>query len=516
MPLGLKELIVVLALGGMVFALGKPVALKFMAEGDLRLRRNAWLILTIAAFLSPSFWTFVLIAAPTLYIAGRRDSNPLALYLLLMGVIPPVAVEIPAIAVNRIFELDIFRLLSICVLIPAAFRLRKSADADPLRGFTILDLLLLGYGVLQIVLFVPPDLPNHVILENSFTNGLRTAFLFVVDFYALYYVASRSPFTRDRLVEGLAAYCLCCTIMASVAIFESLKHWLLYVELYSRWGGSLMETEYIFRNHLLRAVSSTGNALSLGYMLAVAFGFWLYLQSRMPRSWRTVMVTIVLLLGMLASMSRGPWLGAVAIYFAYAALGPRFRLMRAAILFSTVLGVVLLSPIGKQLTSTLPFMGGHVEESTLTYREKLAARAWQLLQARPLLGDQLAFSKMEDLRQGQGIIDVVNTYLDVALFRGFLGLSLFLGFILVALARARRAARAFGETSLDSARLGANIAACILGTLLMLADCSFIQGYAQMYYVLGGVAAAYFSLWAAQDSRIRAERASQSDSVELT
>jgi O-antigen ligase len=323
-------------------------------------------------------------------------------------------------------------------------------------------------------------------------------------------------FTRNRLTEALAAYCLCCTIIATVAMFESVKHWLLYVDLYSRWGGSLMETEYLFRNHLLRAVSATGNALALGYMLAVAFGLWLYLQSRMPRSWRTVMVTIVLLLGLGASMSRGPWLGAVAIYFGYAALGPRFRLLRAAVLFLAVFGVILLSPIGNQLTSTLPFMGGRIAESSLDYRERLAGRAWQLIQERPFLGDQLALSKMQNLRQGQGIIDIVNTYLDVALFRGFLGLALFLGFILVALARARRAARSSPAADPDGARLGANLSACMLGTLLMLADCSFIQGYAQMYYILGGLAVAYFSLWVTRESRAAAARAAHSESVEFT
>ena len=36
---------------------------------------------------------------------------------------------------------------------------------------------------------------------------------------------------------------------------------------------------------------------------------------------------------------------------------------------------------------------------------------------------------MEDLRQGEGIIDLVNTYLGVALSYGVIGLFFFLSFI---------------------------------------------------------------------------------------
>ena len=54
-----------------------------------------------------------------------------------------------------------------------------------------MDVLLVGYGVLQVVLFVPPDLANHVILQDSFTNELRVSLLFFIDTYIVYYAVSR-------------------------------------------------------------------------------------------------------------------------------------------------------------------------------------------------------------------------------------------------------------------------------------------------------------------------------------
>lgn len=498
MPINVKELIVVLALSTLVFVLGKGTALHFMDESDFKRRRNIWLLLSAAAFLSPNFWIFVLVAAPALYIGGRRDTNPLAFYLILMTVIPSIGIQIPTtgLGINQLFELDILRLLSFCVLIPAALRIRKSKDPDRTHGLQGTDLLLLCFGLLTVVLYVAPDDPSQAYSHSSYTNALRQAFLFIADTYVLYYVASRSCTNRRAIVDALASFCLACTVMSVIAGFESVKHWLLYTDLYRRWGGDQLEQAYLFRAGLLRAVASTGNALILGYLLAVAFGFWLYLQSHLKRLVPRVAVAAVLWLGVLASFSRGPLLGALLIYFSYAAFRPggTSRLIKAGLVFLVVAAVFLASPVGDKITATLPFMGGHEAQGTLTYREQLLARSWQLIQAHPYLGDQQALSKMQDLRQGQGIIDVVNTYVEVTLFYGFVGLAIFLAFILSGLSKAIAVARSPLQPYPDWPLLGASLAACMAGVLLMLADCSFISECATTFFALVGIALAYFRI----------------------
>lgn len=501
MPVNLKELIVVLALSALVFALGRNTALRFMQEGDFRRRRNVWLFLTTVAFLSPNCWVFTLFAIPTLYWAGKKDANPIALYLLLMNVIPSVGIQIPTggLGINQLFEVDIFRLLSFCVLVPAALRIRKSNDPARIRGFKGMDLLLMAYGIMQVAFYVPPDLPNHVILHSSATNVVRESFLFLIDMYVVYYVASRSPCTRGVIVDAMAAFCLACLVMASTAIFESMKHWLLYTDLYHRWGGDPMPEQYLFRAGLLRAESSSGNSIVLGFLLAIGFGFWLYLKGHVERRSTRVAVTAVLWLGLLVSMSRGPWLGALLIYFYNAAIRPRgaTHLFRSAILISVVGGLVLVSPLGDKITNSLPFLSsGKVPASSLNsldYRERLVLRSWQLILEHPLLGDQDALSHMQNLRQGQGIIDIVNTYVGLTLFHGFLTLAIFLLFILTALFRAQRAARAPPVDS-DLTPLGAALAASIVGMLLMLADCGFFLGIVPVFFALAGLAVTYSRL----------------------
>ena len=495
MLVSFKAMIVIVAIALVVFRLAKPIVLKFGSERDFIRRRNIWLVLTATALLSPNFWLFVLVAAPLLLWGGKKDTNPLALYLLLMQVIPDIPIEIPVSGINRLFELNNYRLLSFCVLVPAVWRLRKQKNPIEPQGLGAMNVLLLAYGALQVALFVPNEIPGQPLDQQTMTDDLRRGFLFLIDTYVLFVAASRTCLTRQAITEALAMFCLACVEMAPVALFESLRHWLLYFDLSGRWGSSALATAYYMRGATTRAAVSAGHPLILGYMMAIAFGFWLYLQGHVKSKRFRIIVAIVLWLGLLAAYGRGPWLGAVVIYFAYAAIGPRgmSRLFKAAAVFVLVGAVIFASPVGDRIVRLLPFIGKSGDDS-LTYRQRLAERSWEIIQDHPFLGDQLARSKMEDLRQGEGIIDFVNAYMQVALYYGFVGLFLFLFFMLIALRKAYRTLKKSARSDPDLALLGASLVACIVGTLVMIAASSFIGAYAQMFYVLAGLAAAYANL----------------------
>jgi hypothetical protein len=424
--------------------------------------------------------------------AGSKDSNPVALYLLVLHVIPSIPIDTPL----PLFPIDNYRLLAFCVLLPAAFRLNKSKDDSRIRGITAMDVLLLGFGVMQTAFYVRPDLPDHMILADSFTNGLRRATLFFIDIYLLYFVVSRYCSSRRAIAEAEAAFCLASAQMAAVAFFEFMRHWLLYVDINATWSGNQYAAFYLMRGGMLRAQASAGHALALGCLLAIAFGFWLHLQSHVTSRRTKISVGALYWLGLLAAYSRGPWIGALCIYFAFKALGPRAisRVVRAIGVIAVISALVAISPFGERIISVLPFAGGTVDSGSTLYRERVAQRSWDLIQQSPFFGDQLAYLKMEDLRQGEGIIDLVNSYAEVALFYGLTGLSLFIGLILVGVLRAYRWARSQIQTDPDMASLGFSIVACILGTLLMIASDSFSLGPEKMYFVLAGLAAAYANL----------------------
>jgi O-antigen ligase len=112
----------------------------------------------------------------------------------------------------------------------------------------------------------------------------------------------------------------------------------------------------------------------------------------------------------------------------------------------------------------------------------------------PLFGDQFPWPEMEDLRQGEGIIDIVNTYLGVALNYGLVGLFCFLSFILIGLATVYARTRLLVHSDPDLAMFGTSLIACIVGNLVMIQSDSFNLGCEKMFYVLAGLAAAYARL----------------------
>lgn len=489
----IKALVVVLVIATLVFRLARPIATRFSSDLDFSRRRNVWFTLTVVAFLSPNFWVFVLVAMPLLIWAGRKDPNPVALYLLLLQVVPDIPVEIPTIGINELFDLNNYRLLSLCVLVPAAWHVKRSGPAADRAGFTSMDFLLLAFGILQILIYVPANIRNQITLPDSSTNILRRAFLFFLDVYVLYYVVSRTCRSRRAIADAMATFCLVSIVMALVGVFESLRHWLLYDDIIVRWGPRVISGYSYTRDGMVRAQASAGHALALGYLLAIAFGFWLYCRSQLKSAWPRIAGALVLWLGLAATYSRGPWIGAASTYMAFAALGPRAlsRLFKAMVIAILLLGALSLTPTGERLINAVPFLGGKADDSSVAYRHRLAERSWELIQEHPFLGDGSVLFKMEDLRQGEGIIDLVNTYAEVALFYGLVGLSLLVGFIMIALFKVYGAARKIARSDPDFGMLGISLTASILGVLLMLENTSFILALPIMFYVLAGLAAAY-------------------------
>jgi cbb3-type cytochrome oxidase subunit 3 len=477
----LKALIVVLGLATIVFVIAKPVCLRFMAHDDFVRRRNVWCALTITAFASPSFWIYAFVALGLIYWAARKDPNPTALYLLLLHVIPPLGFYIPVVGINQLFELSNYRILSFALLLPTALEILRTPRRDGRTGMTQMDILLLAYLALQLVLFIPYE---------SVTNTMRRAFLSLIDVLLLYYVVSRDCVTRDKLSDAMITFCLSSAILATIAVFETVRHWLLYQSLGSIWGDAI-RWAYLLRGESLRAQASAGHSIPLGYMLALAFGFWLFIRTQV-RTKVSPLVLVWLWVGMVASYARSPWVVGVIIFFAHAAMGPHAvsRFAKATLVALVLSAAAILSPMGDKIIDSLPFIGT-LDASTIDYREELARMSWALIQQNPWLGNPFVMNDMESLRQGQGIIDLVNAYASVALFYGVIGLALFAGFFLRGMWLVFRAERRQAFEDPDMALLGVTLLACMIGTMAMLAAGGFNRAHAQMFWILGGLAAGY-------------------------
>lgn len=471
-----------------VFMIARPVFMRWMSSDDFVLRRNAWLGLTTAAFLLPSFWLYVMVAGAIVWFAAKRDSHPAALYVFLLLVIPPLEGDLPTLGIIKsLFPMNHFRLLSLVLLIPLALRLSREgrevglrSDAARLPPLHAADVMLLMFLALQLVLFLPYE---------SITNTLRRAFLMLLNTWLPYYVVSRACRDRRMVVEVMAALVLAAIVLAPIAAVENVKGWLLYSGVGEDWG--IESNLYLRRGEVLRASATAGHSIVLGYFFAVALGLWLYLQRHVPRglAW---LGTATLAMGLIAAFARGPWVGALVIITAYAALGPNAlrRSLKGLAFLAVAGGIALVTPLGPKIIDNLPFIGS-IATDTIAYRQQLLDASLMIIGQNPLFGSPSFLLQMEDLRQGEGIIDLVNTFAAIALSYGLVGLALFLGFIGVPVVHCWRTVRRLSPVDPDAAMLGVSLIAALLGILVILATASNYLSIPYVYLALTGLVVAY-------------------------
>jgi hypothetical protein len=481
----LKALAVILTIATVVFAVAKPVCLRFMAEDDFLRRRNIWFALTIAGLVSPNFWLFAAIALPLIAWGAHKDPNPLALYVFVYCVVPSLSFEIPVMGINALFQMNFHRVLAFAILVPAAWRLIHSKDNKTALRFTAMDLCVLAYAGLTLALLMPYE---------SGTNSVRRGFLHFMDFMVLYFVATRAFSSRKAIVEIMATFCLLCAILAPMAFFEAQRHWLLYVNLGIAWGD-IIGGAYVIRDGFLRAQVTAGQSIPLGYLLAIGFGLWMYLSSILQSRQWAVAVGILMWVGMIAAHARAPWLAAVAIYFVYVALGPNgaTRFAKASIVFAIAAGLILVSPIGERVIDNLPFVG-KVDASNVEYRQELAKQSWEMVKENPLFGNPSVMKNLESLRQGEGIIDLVNTYAQIAMFYGVPALFFYIGPYVIGIWKVFRMSRRLVRLDPDLSSLGAVLVACMLGFLLAMAMGGFGTSPYNFSVIVIGLAVGYSRL----------------------
>ena len=478
----LKALVVVLLLATVIFVLAKPVCLRFTKPEDFARRRAVWYLLTITAFISPSFWIYLAIAAPVTGWAAKRDSTPLALFLFFVFVIPPVSKDIPVAGISQLFAISNWRLLVFVILIPSILsRLQSAGRGERLRPSSM-DVLLLLFGALQLVLLMPYE---------SLTNTMRRGFLFLIDTYLVYFAFSRLLLSRQALTDAMGALCLSVCIMALVGVFESLRGWLLYIGIAEVWGDA-NEFAWLLRGESLRAQAAAGHAIPFGYMIALAIGCWIYLNGLRPATWVSASVFGLLAAGLLVSYSRSAWVMAALVPLIFVALGSgnATNLGKGLIVLAAVGATIIATPLGSTILENLPFIGTK-EQETVEYRQQLAEVSWTLIKQNPMFGNPFVLLNMEELRQGQGIIDLVNGYAQVALFYGLVGVALFVGVYLAALHKAYlrlRVARASEDKQL--LELGACLIACMVANLFIIGA----SGHSCLQWVVAALLASYASL----------------------
>jgi hypothetical protein len=464
------------------FVLAQLATRSFVDRSEATLWRNCWFFTTAAVFLSGNFLVFTaLMIALSIYV-HKSSRTPYYLYfvLLMTGPVVGVIVGIPGV-MPTLLDLNPARVMVLVFLLPTAYRL---AQAPQPTRFRAADVLISLYLLLVIVLSLRHGSPTHM---------LRIALVTIVDIGVPYFVFSRSLHSTEGIRRALAAFLFGVLPFALAGMFEFARGWRTYNAVIESWGVYLVQA-YLFRDGLLRAAATAIEPIAFGFVCMVGLGVLLANMSEIRNKLYFWGAGGILAGGLAASLSRGPWLGAVLLLIVFAATTRRgfLNVVKLTAVAAVLCVPLAFSPVGERIYRLLPFVGS-VEKSNEDYRSRLIDISAIIVARNPLFGSAryVEEPEMQELVQGQGIVDIVNSYIAVALEFGLVGAGLFVGFFLsIGLGLYRACFRTEGSDAILMRALTATLASMLLtiGTVSSVATIPYI------YWSFAGVCVAALRL----------------------
>ncbi len=377
----------------------------------------AWVIAAAIAFFLPSRpIVFVALGVMLSVVSATHKRGAVFLYLGVVAALPVgMTYDVPFPGLNFLIKLDYAKEATLILLAPVFFRVAFSKGPSHLKN---VERLLLFFTLFTGVMSLR-DLP--------FTSMLRAVVDQMLLIYIPFVVISRSLTTRKDFEWALAAIFASFVIVSMIGAISAVQSWNYYAGLAD--VGSA-KAYFDFRNGFVR-VGATVIPSLLGF-LAVA-GILLAMRYRLLKSLPGHMfLGCIALFGFatFATGARGGWLGAfacIACYYIFLRTGAGMRKM----FYVASIAVVFAG-------FTMVFNDSDLlqdEYGTVSYRAELIRTSIEQIKDRPFFGssDFMGSARFAHLRQGEGIIDLVNGYIQIVLFYGLAGLGAFVAANLIAI-----------------------------------------------------------------------------------
>lgn len=493
----LRAFIIVVVFASIVFHFCRKVLKNDFDMVQFKHFRTIWFTVLTIAFFANNYWLYTVVAGFYVYQMSKRE-HKLSLYFLLLFIVPPMGQDLPGLGImDHFFSLDHPRLLALVLLLPF-FVSARSTNLIPL-GKLHSDKLLILFIILATFL---------EIRGTTFTDALRRGFsTFFLDMFLPYYFASRVVKSMDDIKRAFTILTIVTFIAALIGLFEWVKHWSMFFALPDmlgahRFGG------YMSRGGSMRAVSSLGHPIVFGLILAASLGAFLVVSNSVKnkRFHKAGMFTI--LAALFASGSRGPWLGAVFFGSIFSLTGdkPAKRVVYLLATLMLVIGALAVIPGAEKYYNMLPFLGT-TEAENVEYRQRLFTNSMIVIGHYPFFGSVtfMETPEMQAMIQGEGIIDIVNTYIGMALNYGYVGaglfISTFLSIVYAIYANMKRMRDKNGETYY----IGRCVLASLISILFTITTVSYILVVPSFNFAIAGIGAAYAEIVRRENLMSRAQ-----------
>lgn len=458
-----------------------------------------WAVITCAVFLPGHIAVLILVVVLiSAFLIPKKSSEKVKYYFVLLPVIPLFAYEVPgALGINLILELNYARLLSVAILFPAFVALIKES-----RGFTKnllnepLDKVVFIYVLLLCILSFR---------NTTITSGFRESFqLIFLDILLPYCVISRSIQSVVDFRRVFVGILFSGIMLSFLSLLQQKLHWPFFIYLPNLldFQPILVDVYVDVRGMFLR-VSATMEPIPLGYFMVFAIAILLFMKELLPKRKLFFFATLVLfVVTLFFTGSRGAWLTAIIFWMLYSYLNISNIWLKLSLIVGGI-GLIFLGNIG------LSMIGGlHAdsvdEHGTFQYRLDLIYASIDVIKDNLLFGtdDPNEGGALESMRQGQGIIDIVNSYLQLLLFQGIVGFILFLMIFSISI-RGVYVATKSAKKNKQVSLLGNMLLAMIVSTLVMIATVSSTGFIPVYYWSLIGFVSAYIRMTKGYQFRYR-------------
>ena len=349
----------------------------------------------------------VVLGALMLVLAPTGASQRVALFILVVPSVPEfIEAFIPFPGINFLAALNNYGLAVIVLLLPVLLYPRP--DDHPRETWTLSSLCLFAYVAYSAVMMAG---------AINATSGLRFFAEQLIVLVTPYLVMVRALKSPDDLELSLRAFLACSIILASVATIVTLQQW----DFYRLYEPVTILTAPDYRSGWLR-VAATANTHSLGFHFAAALLVLERLKSSLRLSGlRLTLLRALLFAGLIATGSRGALVAfavSIGVYLVITAARPAARRTYFA-LFGLAGVAATIWLLSGDYSKVDPY-------GTFAYRQLLLSTSLPFILDHLFFGD-LHFAssgKFGQLLQGQGIIDITNLYLQIALNLGMIGFTL--------------------------------------------------------------------------------------------
>ncbi len=352
---------------------------------------------------------------------GGDIKAKIAAFMLLSITFPPVSSSLGGVGdINQLFVLDHTKAMALVLLGPAGFQLAMRKRGDSGNPFRAVDIFLVLYKLLSLVLLLK---------SITYTAIVRFLFENTIEIFLPYYVMTRGLKSADDIRFVMTRLMVGFVFIASVGVAEEAAQRSFYAPLQYIYGMTWQLTHVLLRGGLLRVQATAPQPIALAFFLVIALGTWTWLIGGAWKSVRSLAVYAVLLGALAFTWSRGPWLGAAIVIVNMLVMSRlSWRAYAGGLAVAVVLAVVAKSTGADALAYDFLkalFGSGEEDYGTIEYRRQILEASLALLKQSPWFGVPNYWVYLQDFRQGEGIIDLVNTYVLIAMDTGVVGVALY-------------------------------------------------------------------------------------------